>query len=152
MEFNIPETLKEEHDDLHEELARVTDIGGGTGETAKKVAAIMHPHFIKEEEFALPPLGLLAPLAKGEVKKEMEDVLHLTERLKAELSQMLAEHRAIIDSLLKLADVATRENKLEIAFFAKKLILHARTEEEVLYPASILVGEYLKIKLNKQGS
>ncbi|OGW13786.1 MAG: hypothetical protein A2035_00505 [Nitrospirae bacterium GWA2_42_11] len=82
----------------------------------------------------------------------MEDVLHLTERLKAELSQMLAEHRAIIDSLLKLADVATRENKLEIAFFAKKLILHARTEEEVLYPASILVGEYLKIKLNKQDS
>jgi len=152
MEFNIPETLKEEHDDLHEELARVTDIGGGTGEAAKKVAAIMHPHFIKEEEFALPPLGLLAPLAKGEVKKEMEDVLHLTERLKAELSQMLAEHRAIIDSLLKLADVATRENKLEIAFFAKKLILHARTEEEVLYPASILVGEYLKIKLNKQDS
>jgi len=36
MEFNIPETLKEEHDDLHEELARVTDIGGGTGERLRR--------------------------------------------------------------------------------------------------------------------
>jgi len=27
------------------------------------------------------------------------------------------------------------------------LMLHAQTEEEVLYPAAILVGEYLKVKL-----
>jgi len=27
------------------------------------------------------------------------------------------------------------------------LTLHAKTEEEVLYPASILVGEYIKLKL-----
>jgi hypothetical protein len=27
------------------------------------------------------------------------------------------------------------------------LILHARTEEQVFYPAAILIGEYLKLKL-----
>jgi hypothetical protein len=27
-------------------------------------------------------------------------------------------------------------------------MLHAKTEEEVLYPAAIVVGEYLKLKLN----
>jgi hypothetical protein len=27
------------------------------------------------------------------------------------------------------------------------LMLHAQTEEEVLYPAAILIGEYLKLKL-----
>lgn len=27
--------------------------------------------------------------------------------------------------------------------------LHAQTEEEVLYPASILIGEYLKLKLSQ---
>jgi len=26
-------------------------------------------------------------------------------------------------------------------------MLHAQTEEEVLYPAAVLVGEYLKLKL-----
>lgn len=33
------------------------------------------------------------------------------------------------------------------ARFVEKLVLHARTEEEVLYPASILTGEYIGLKL-----
>ena len=149
MEFIIPEPLEEEHEELHAELARITKVGGGIGEAARKVAEIMHPHFIKEEEYALPPLGLLTPLSKGDFKPEMKDVLQMTDRLKTGLPQMHAEHIAIIDALLKLADVATKENKMEFAFFAKKLILHARTEEEVLYPSAILIGEYLKLKFNK---
>lgn len=28
------------------------------------------------------------------------------------------------------------------------LMLHTQIEEEVLYPAAILIGEYLKLKLN----
>lgn len=149
MEFNIPEPLKEEHDELHAELARITKVGGSIGEAAKKVAEIMHPHFIEEEEYALPPLGLLSPLSKGDFKPEIVSVLQMTDRLKALLPQMLAEHIAIVDALLKLTDVATKENRMEFAFFARRLILHVRTEEEVLYPASILIGEYLKLKLNK---
>ena len=149
MEFKIPEPLKEEHEELHEELARTIRVGGKIGMAAKRVAEIMHPHFIKEEEYAMPPLGLLAPLSKGDIKPEMGDVLRITERLKAGLNVMLAEHTAIVDALIKLADVATMENKMEVAFFAKKLILHIQTEEEVLYPAAILTGEYLKLRLNK---
>lgn len=148
MEFKIPEPLEDEHEELHEDLMRViTEAKGDTGKAAKKVAEIMHPHFVKEEEYAMPPLGLLAPLAKGEMTPEMADILRITDRLKAELPQMLAEHRAIVDALLKLADVAAKENKMEVSFFAKKLILHVQTEEEVLYPASILIGEYLKLKM-----
>jgi hypothetical protein len=29
--------------------------------------------------------------------------------------------------------------------------LHAQTEEEVLYPAALLIGLYVKLKLGKQG-
>jgi len=39
------------------------------------------------------------------------------------------------------------ENKPQYAEFSEKLILHAQTEEEVMYPAAILVGEYIKLKL-----
>ena len=28
MEFKIPETLNEEHEELHRELARITEVGG----------------------------------------------------------------------------------------------------------------------------
>jgi hypothetical protein len=31
--------------------------------------------------------------------------------------------------------------------FAEKLKLHAKTEEQILYPTAILIGEYLKQKL-----
>ncbi len=62
---------------------------------------------------------------------------------------MLEEHRAIVGALQQLADVAIAEGKPEYAQLAERLKLHAQTEEEVLYPATILVGEYLKLKLNQ---
>ena len=31
MEFKIPETLNEEHEELHRELARITEVGGAIG-------------------------------------------------------------------------------------------------------------------------
>ncbi|MCC2663020.1 MAG: hypothetical protein K0S35_942, partial [Geminicoccaceae bacterium] len=33
--------------------------------------------------------------------------------------------------------------------FAEKLKLHAQTEEQVLYPAAIVLGDYVRLKLNK---
>ncbi len=84
---------------------------------------------------------------KGDIKPEMKAVLKITDHLKEMLPQMASEHQAIVEALIKLADVSTRENRMEFAFIAKKLIIHIKTEEEVLYPAAILVGEYLRLKL-----
>jgi iron-sulfur cluster repair protein YtfE (RIC family) len=147
MSPKIPESLKLEHEELHADLVRATKAGGKTGEAAKAVAKVLHEHFIKEEEFALPPIGLLSALARGEVDKEMRSVLAMTDRLKTELPEMLREHEAVVAALKQLT-VAAKEEKLpEHARFAEKLTLHAHTEEDVLYPAAILVGEYLKLKL-----
>ena len=55
MSPKIPESLKLEHEQLHADLVRATKAGGKTGEAAKAVAKVLHEHFIKEEEFALPP-------------------------------------------------------------------------------------------------
>ncbi len=147
MNPKIPESLKLEHEELHADLVSATKAGGKTGEAAKDVAKVLHDHFVKEEEFALPPIGLLAALARGEVDKEMRGVLIMTERLKAELPEMLREHQAVVAALAQLAAAAEKEKLPEHARFAEKLALHAKTEEDVLYPAAILVGEYLKLKL-----
>lgn len=145
----IPQPLKVEHEELHAELIKATKAGGKTGEAAKEVARILHPHFEKEEEFALPPLGLLSSLTEGKVTSEMEDILAMTDTLKAEFHQMLQEHKTIVAALKNLIDAAKEEKKTEYAQFAEKLILHAKTEEEVLYPTTLLIGEYLKLKLKK---
>ena len=149
MKLTIPRPLKLEHEELHEQLRRATRESGGLSEAAKAVAKLMHPHFVKEEEYALPPLGLLPLLAQGQVTPDMAAVLPMTDKLKAELGEMLAEHKSIVAALRRLADAAKRENKPEYAEFADKLILHAQTEEEVSYPTAILIGEYLKLRLNK---
>jgi hypothetical protein len=133
---------------LHAELVKATQAAGKLGEAARAVAQILPPHFVKEEEYALPPLGLLPLLTEGKMTSEMRDVLLLTNRLQTELWQMLAEHKAIVAALQRLAEVAKQEEKLEYARFAEKLMLHAQTEEEVLYPTAILIGEYVKLRLN----
>jgi hypothetical protein len=147
MAFQIPTSLKLEHEELHADLVTATKAGGEVGEAAKAVAKVLHDHFVKEEEFALPPIGLLSALARGEVDENMKRVLRMTDRLKAELPEMLEEHKAVVAALRKLVAAAKAENKPEHARFAEKLMLHAQTEEEVLYPTAILVGEYLKLKL-----
>lgn len=63
---------------------------------------------------------------------------------------MLTEHKAVVAALSKLAAVAKKEERHDIVHFAEKLKLHAKTEEEVLYPAAILVAEFIKLKLGKQ--
>jgi hypothetical protein len=150
MEITIPRTLKVEHEELHDQLRKATQESGPVGEAAKAVATVMHPHFVKEEEYALPPLGLLPALARGEITSDMAEVLPMTEKLKAGLDEMLAEHGSIVGALSNLADVARREGKPEYAEFAEKLVLHAQTEEEVSYPTAILIGEYLKLRLGRE--
>jgi hemerythrin superfamily protein len=147
MTFEIPKALKTEHDELHAELVKATKAGAQTGEAAKAVAKVLHDHFLKEEEYALPPLGLLVPLSQGKFTTEMADVLKLTDKLETELPTMLTEHRDIVAALTRLVGAATAENKPEVVQFAKKLMLHAQAEEQVSYPAALLIGQHVKSKL-----
>jgi hypothetical protein len=147
MESKIPASLKAEHEELHAQLDSAVKCGGKTGEAAMAVAKLMHPHFLKEEEYALPPLGILQELASGNIKPEMRLVLPMTEKLKSKLPEMMEEHQQIVKVLQQLLAVAKEENQAEVVAFTEKLMLHAKTEEEVSYPAAILIGEYLKLKM-----
>jgi hypothetical protein len=145
--MKIPASIRFEHESLHRELADVSLESGKVGDAARSLAQLMHPHFLREDEYAMPPLGLLARLARNEVSPDMAEALPLVARLKEELPLMIEEHRAIKGALAQLETVAAEDGKTEIVDFAQRLALHARTEEEILYPAAILVGEVLKQRL-----
>jgi hypothetical protein len=147
MEFKIPHAMEVEHEELHNDLTKAIQSGGETGAAARKVAEALHAHFESEEKFALPPLGLLPALAEGKITPDMAQVFKMTDTLKAELPRMLEEHQAIVAALGKMIGCARKERKMEHIHFAEKLMLHAQNEEEVSYPTSILIGEYLKLKL-----
>jgi hypothetical protein len=144
--IEIPASIQAEHEEIHTELVAATKAPGRVGEAARALAAILHAHFVREEEIALPPLGLLASLARGEPTEDMQGVLAMTDSLKAELPRMLEEHKAIHAATTNLGDIARAEGNAAVAHLAAKLAMHARSEEEVFYPAAILVGDLVRAR------
>lgn len=147
----IPAAMKAEHDAIHQRLVRAAAAPGPTGDAARALAKVLHPHFIREEQIALPPLGLLAPLARGEFKPEMAAVLAMTESLRAELPRMLEEHQGIHAAAARLAEVARAQSNAEVEDLALTLAAHAEAEEELFYPAAILVGEIVRTRAAAYG-
>lgn len=142
----IPSSIESEHQHLHAGLATAMRAGGQTGAMAKEVEKLLAPHFSKEEQYALPPLGLLSTLAAGNMPDETTRFIQMTERLKMEMREMLQEHKKITGAVQRLRQAARDERKPEAAQFADALMAHAIQEEQILYPSAILVGEYLKLK------
>jgi hypothetical protein len=142
--FEIPASMRTEHEEIHAALERATQASGRVGEAARTLAKVLHPHFVREEQIALPPLGLLAPLARGEFTDGMLDVLPMTDSLRAELPHMLEEHVAIRAATRKLGEVARAEHDTAVVRLAEQLALHATSEEEMFYPAAVLVGEIVR--------
>lgn len=142
----VPSSIEAEHKELHEKLATVIRSKGKTGAAGKEVESLLRPHFEKEEQFALPPLGLLSSLAAGTIPPNADAIITMTDQLKAELPQMLAEHKKIVGALQRLRKAAQEEHKKEAVQFADRLSAHAVQEEEILYPSAVLVGEYLKLR------
>jgi hypothetical protein len=146
----VPESLRTEHEALSEELDRLTREAGQIGEAAREVAERLRLHVRCEEEIALPPLGLLPELAAGHVRPDMRPVMELAHRLRVDLPRLLDDHIAIVGLAEALRDKAREMGRIDAASLAQNLILHAEAEEDVLYPAAILVGQYLQLVLGKQ--
>jgi hypothetical protein len=141
--LEIPASIRADHVELHAELAALSALPGKTGAAAKAVADALHPHFLAEEELAMPPLGLLHSLAYG-TSVDAAAAVALTDRLRAAMPKMLEEHKAITAALDTLATAGKAENQANATRFAETLRSHAQLEEEVLYPAALLVGRHLK--------
>jgi hypothetical protein len=144
----IPNSIAAEHEEIQEALVRATLVPGRVGEAARAVAALLDPHFAREEQIALPPLGLLRAISDGEPTAGMAAMLPVTDSLAAELPRMLEEHEAIRAAVDRLGAAARSAGRRDEARLAEQLRSHALTEEEVLYPAAVLVGKYLKAALH----
>ena len=142
----IPESIREEHEEIRGELASATKLAGRTGLAARALAALLQPHFNREEQIALPPLSLLGPLSRNERVASPAVVLAMTDSLRRELPRMLREHVAIRTATQRLATAAQSEGQTMVVRFADKLSAHARNEEELLYPAAIVVGDLMRAR------
>ncbi len=149
MAMTTPESLEFEHRELREQLEKAVSLPGRTGEAAREVMKVLVPHILLEREFAMPPLSQLARIARDEITPDMGRFIDKTDAFKAELPRMLDEHKLIVAALKTLMQAAAAEKQPGAAQFAQKMIMHAQMEEEILNPAAILVGEYLRLRMGK---
>jgi hypothetical protein len=142
--LQTPEAIHDEHLEIHATLQRAIREPGRLGAAARELSAVLDPHFRREEEIATPPLGLLVPLSKGPVTSDMRAVLPMTDALERELPQMLQDHGRIGAARERFEAEALRAGKPDYVRLSETLAHHARQEEEVLYPAAILVGRFVR--------
>ncbi|TAM75070.1 hypothetical protein EPN44_09620 [bacterium] len=138
--------LAHEHEEIHAALHRALELSGETGAAARALAELLKPHFEKEEQYVMPAVSVLGDVARGQVPDNMREIAASIEQLKAELSTMLSEHEAILHAADRLRIAANQEGQSEAAALAVNLKHHALVEEEVIYPAGVLVGEVLKCR------
>lgn len=143
----VPSSIKLTHKTLLEQLHNITLYEDKSTETAVKLEELMQHHFSEEEDFILPLLGLLPMLTKDEVPPHNKEIIALSEKVQSHLDHMSAEHQLITAYIKELKAVTSAENLQQILDFENEILKHAKSEEEVFFPASILVGNYLKLKL-----
>jgi hypothetical protein len=137
----IPRAILLEHEQLFSSIHRLTLDASPLGDHARDILRVLEPHIQKEEEFAFPPLSLLSMLAKGESSSELESAQLLSETFADNYSDMLFEHKLIVGGLKKLRAASKKSEKTDVEAVVKRFLLHIQLEEEVLYPASIIVGK-----------
>ena len=149
MTIRTPKSVQADHREIRARLDEAERVGGRTGAAAARLLQRLRPHFEKEEIFALPPLALLEDLAEGGQPADADAAIGMAERLRQEHAGMLRDHASIVEAIAELRDAATQEKRPQAIELADALTLHGRLEEEILYPAAILVGEFLKLKRSR---
>jgi hypothetical protein len=147
MKLDVPDVLKREHSKLLLDL-RTAAIGSGpVAEAAGHLLGLMLEHLRREEEYAFRLLGLLPHLVDGTVGEEMAAALPATDRLRTELYRLRQDHIAIVGAIGRLTEADRKEGRGEHARLADELLEHARVEEAILYPAALIIGEYVRLRL-----
>lgn len=65
---------------------------------------------------------------------------------------MLEEHEAVYAATRRLGEAARRAGDTAAQKLAVALTLHAQSEEEVFYPAALLVGEVVRARAGEHAS
>ena len=142
----VPSSIKKTHVHVLEQIHMMALYKDSSGSVAKKLEDLMQHHFREEEDFILPSLGLLPLLASGQEPGQSEDIILLSEKARSMLNHMSVEHQLINAYIAELKEASSKESLPEIIKFENEVLNHATSEEEVFFPASILVGKYLKLK------
>jgi hypothetical protein len=147
--LTVPQSIRFEHAAIIERLTKEAARAGPTGVVAQKALIFIEDHFAREEEFVFPPLGLLDEIAEGQLPDDATKKLaiKMAERTKASKDRLHEDHVQIDSLMNELRESATKVRELDLVAFASSVAAHNLSEAEVMRPAAIVIGDYLRSKL-----
>ena len=143
----IPQSIRLDHEEAIRQLTAVAHRKGRTGEIARKALEVFKAHIRREEEYILPPLTLAPAIAEGRVTPDMRWAIAMVDRIKADREIIFTEHTTITAWMNQLAEAARRSHEKDVLELARTLVADSLTDTEVMEPAAIVIGEYLRAKL-----
>ena len=153
MPLSAPASANKDHEELLRLLVKVQQLTGKTGTVAEGLARPLQAHMAKEEDLALPLLGILTELVEEKLTKgQALRASRLYSKMKEEYPGMLRRHKEITKQLLRLKKVGADEGHLTAVRFAEALEQHSQQEEEVLYPAALLAGKLASAHRQKKAA
>jgi hypothetical protein len=147
--LGTPRSVQLQHEQIVGRLESVAKRGGPAGVAAAKAAAFLKAHYAKEEEFVLPPLGLLSTILKNPNPADLSRALAMAERTKAALNELLDDHVQITALMNDLVEAGNRERDEELVRLAGRVAAQSLNDIEVAQPTAILIGEYIRANLQK---
>ncbi len=153
MPLVAPASANKDHQELQRLLVSVQHLSGKTAAIAEGLAHPLQAHMEKEENLALPLLGILAELVEGKLTRgQAFRAARLYSKMKEEYPGMLRGHREIREQLSRLKKVGADEGHLTAVRFAEALEQHSQQEEEVFYPAALLAGKLASTPFKKKAA
>jgi hypothetical protein len=136
--------LKQDHDELRAELAKATMEFGELGEVAKQVAKLCLPHFEIEEQVVFPLFSIVGDVTDGNVLAGIDAIHDLVNRFNEQREDLGKQHHAMIRAIESLWQIACEEGNEAVISLVHDLKSHEAMEEEVLYPAVLLIIKYAR--------
>lgn len=139
----VPSSIKDDHAALMASIKQLTTIDDSSGRVAIKLLELMQHHFKEEEDNVLPALGLLPFLASGQLPGQIQEFKPLADQLNVKIFHLEIEHQLIKAHIDELMKVSSSEQKAGIEQLESALMVHAKTEEEIFFPAAIVIAKFL---------
>jgi iron-sulfur cluster repair protein YtfE (RIC family) len=145
-ETQEPLALAQAHLELTDQLGYAVSLKSPTGEIARQLEATLKNHLRREDEMITPLLATFPNLAAGRLPVDAASLIELFERAEKNYESLLGEHAEITRIVERLRPTAESDREEEVVRFCDELLAHARLEEQVLYPAAVVAGRFMKLR------
>jgi hypothetical protein len=143
MNKNVTAALKQDHDEILAQLARVTIGSGELAELALKIRGLCSAHFDVEERCVFTLFAAANDVTHGKLVTSAPEIQDQVSQFNACVSSLRLQHRLLHGSLDRLSLMARRQGMEEMLGLARRLRDHERMEHDVVYPGAMLVRNYL---------